>query len=140
MESLAVFEPAFVFRKGKLHSVPQALWKIMHTTLELTLKLCYFGSIHLPLSSASKANSQPTILLLIHQPLTQHSTYAHNAKECITLHQGACNIITKECIVLHQSTHNITHHFPQFSPLMQSFVFHLSRSSEPLHRSPPLLA
>ena len=71
----------------------------MHITLELTLKQYYFGSIYFPLSSASKANIQPTILLPTCQPLTKcfahmHCTCAHvhYNKEWITLHQGAHNI------------------------------------------------
>ena len=49
----------------------------MHTISELTLKWYYFGSIYFPLSSASKTNVQPTILLPTHQPLTKRSAHTH---------------------------------------------------------------
>ena len=69
----------------------------MHTNLELTLKGCYFGSIHFPLNSASKANKQPTNLLPTRQPLTKRSVYTH----CIrTLHMRTRT--------LQQAAHNIT--------------------------------
>ena len=84
----------------------------MHTILEVILKRYCFGSINFPLSSASKAKIQPTILLPAHQSLTQCS--AHTYITC-TLHQGANNIAlrsaqydTKEHITLHQGVHNIT--------------------------------
>ena len=80
----------------------------MQATLELTLKQYSFGSIYFPLSSASKANLQPKILLPTNQPLIQHYIYAFYTKECITLYQGAHNTTpsrvqcyTKLSILLH---------------------------------------
>ena len=69
----------------------------MHTTLELTLKRFCFVSSYFPLSSTSKTNIQPIILLLTHQPLTQGAAHAHCIcalqQEHIILHQGAYNTI-----------------------------------------------
>ena len=68
----------------------------MHTDLELTLKRCCFGSIHFPLSSARKANKQPTILLPTCQPLTKRSVHTHCTRALhmrrYTLQQVAHNI------------------------------------------------
>ena len=69
----------------------------MHTKLELTLKRCYFGLIHFPLSSASKANKQPTILLPTRQPLTKRSVH--------TQYTRALHMHTR---TLQQAAHNIT--------------------------------
>ena len=69
----------------------------MHTNLELTLKQCYFGLIHFPLSSASKANKQPTILLPTRQPLTKCSVHTHCTR---ALHM--------RIRILQQAAHNIT--------------------------------
>ena len=69
----------------------------MHTTSELTLKRCYFGSIYFPLSSASKTNIQPTILLPTRQPLTKRSAHTHCTR--------ALHMHTR---TLQQAAHNIT--------------------------------
>ena len=64
----------------------------MHTTLEITLKRCYFGSIYFPLTSASKTNIQPTILPPTRQPLTQRIAHVHCTR---ALHQEARNMTPK---------------------------------------------
>ena len=69
----------------------------MHTNLELTLKWCCFGSIHFPLSSARKANKQPTILLPIRQPLTKRS-----------VHTQCTRALHMRTHTLQQAVHNIT--------------------------------
>ena len=69
----------------------------MHTNLELTLKRCCYSSIYFPLSSASKTNIQPTILLPTRQPLTKHSVHTHCTR--------ALHMRTR---TLQQAAHNIT--------------------------------
>ena len=98
-------------------------WKIMQTTLELILKWYCFVSIYFFLSSTSKNNIQPTILLPIRQPLTQCAIHAHCTS---ALQQGAHNMTsrsaqhyTKECVILHQSERNITLCFANFPARME---------------------
>ena len=69
----------------------------MHTNLELTLKQCYFGLIHFPLSSPSKANKQPTILLPTRQTLTKRS-----------VHMQCTRALHMRTRTLQQAAHNIT--------------------------------
>ena len=72
---------------------PENNQKVMHTTLQQTLKQFYFGSLHFTSSNARKYNLQPTILQPTNQPLIQLHAYMHYTKEHIILHQSEHNIM-----------------------------------------------
>ena len=103
--------------KGKWIEPKQHRFNVNSKLVCIIFQYC-FVSIYFPLSSTSKTNIQPTILLPTHQPLTQCAAHAHCTH---TLQQGAHNMTprstehyTKECVILHQSERNNTICFPKF--------------------------